>query len=158
MSFCMWSAYLGELGEPHVSEWVSEAIVVSLKCWCSPTDGGLSQSGLSLSVYSHVCLAPSVGRLRVCKLKSEALSCLRCSLFTPPEWVKTEAEVCEAEVCAWDDRRALNARALRGCEWVMLHEWAMPHMNGSCQIWMGHVTYEWVMFQKARVLRALCVF
>ena len=24
------------------------------------------------------------------------------------------------------------------------HEWAMSHVNGSCQLWMSHVTCKWV--------------
>jgi len=31
-------------------------------------------------------------------------------------------------------------------------QWVMSHMNASCQIWMSHVTYEWVMSHKTETV------
>jgi len=33
--------------------------------------------------------------------------------------------------------------AIRMC--LLTYQWVMSHINESCTIWMGHVTYRWVM-------------
>ena len=31
------------------------------------------------------------------------------------------------------------------CVYTVTHEWVMSHVNESCQMWMIHITYEWVL-------------
>jgi len=110
-------------------EWVCDMTFIDASC------GNLGRSSKSCYVLmSHV----------TCKWVWEMTpidaACLPKPRQPPPKpWQVIRVISCVNELChKWLSR--VKIRLVR-----VTYEWVMPHVNGSCHVWMSPGTYEWVM-------------